>query len=350
MKMQQTMLQSQLTWLTDMPKSVAAGQCERIDTDENGASTLSRNRTKPSPWHARDEPKQDLTYGKKRPETRERRTKPSRPANRLLYSLYWTRGFSIVADKDDVSAPLATCWSAFPFPEQTRFNNQSGPARFVYPARFENLTEPDTRCLSLQLERPHVLVLVCTPLLPPLLLSLVPLLFLLLLLRLAHHRPCSRCARLRPLLCLFCIRVLVPERRWCAVIRVWIRWLHYLWLWFWRSCGLLRLSSGRTCTPRRNIQRIRSLRSLSSYLSDTSTAVHDTHSPNARHDPLLLLPLSNPLLSLLVQSPHKPLHVPFVTQPILVLLPRWLVIRNVDVAILAVVPFVRHPVFRHGGS
>lgn len=94
MNIHERMLPSQLTWSTVMSNSVAAvtkdglrykGWCWR--------DTFSGDWTEPSPWHASDEAENNLGCSEKRCEKKGAgRTKPRRPANLRLYSLYFTWG------------------------------------------------------------------------------------------------------------------------------------------------------------------------------------------------------------------------------------------------------------------
>ena len=73
----------------------------------------------------------------------------------------------------------------------------------------------------------------------------------------------------------------------------------------------------------------------------------NTHLLYTRNLALLLLKVLFPLLTSLVQPADEPLDVALVPEPGLVLPPRRCIVRDVDVAVLAQVLFVRYPVFGH---
>ena len=76
----------------------------------------------------------------------------------------------------------------------------------------------------------------------------------------------------------------------------------------------------------------------------------DTYLLNPRHLTLLLLQVMFPSLALLIQPAHKPLDVALVPKTTLVLTPRWNVVCDIDVTVLAEVFLVCDPVFGHDGS
>ena len=65
---------------------------------------------------------------------------------------------------------------------------------------------------------------------------------------------------------------------------------------------------------------------------------------------LLLLKVLLPLLARLIQPADEPLDVALVPKTTLVLTPRWNVVCDIDVTVLAEVFLVCDPVFGHDGS